>query len=130
MCKSDIENKEDIKKIVNSFYDKVKNDDLIGPVFNGVIQDKWPHHLEKMYRFWETVLLEEYSYTGRPFPPHAHLPVDETHFERWKALFSETVYGLFEGPVADEAVWRAGKMAAMFLAKITYFRDNGLNPVI
>ena len=127
--KKDIQNLDDIKLMVDSFYDKVQNDDLIGPIFNGVIQNRWDEHLEKMYRFWQTILLEDYTYSGRPFPPHAHLPVDELHFKRWKELFSEVVYSNFEGKKADEAIWRADKMATMFLSKIVYFRENNLNPL-
>ncbi|HEV8082029.1 MAG TPA: group III truncated hemoglobin [Chitinophagaceae bacterium] len=62
---------DDIKKLVDTFYDKVRRDQLIGPIFNGRIQDRWPQHLEKMYTFWQTVLLGEHTYFGTPFPPHA-----------------------------------------------------------
>lgn len=127
--KKDIENLEDIKFMVDTFYDKIQKDDLIGPIFNGIIQDRWPEHLEKMYRFWQTILLEDYTYSGRPFPPHAHLPVDDSHFNRWKSIFSGVVLSHFDGEKAQEAIWRADKMATMFLSKITYFRDNNLKPI-
>jgi truncated hemoglobin YjbI len=68
--KKDIENIDDIRLLVDSFYGTVREDDLIGPIFLGKITD-WPVHLEKMYRFWQTILLEEYTYNGAPFPPHA-----------------------------------------------------------
>lgn len=108
---------------MNTFYEKVRADDLIGPIFNGVIEERWPDHLEKMYRFWQTVLLQEHTYNGRPFPPHAQLPVDVSHFERWLSLFKSTVSENFEGPKADEAIWRAQKMAQMFHSKIEYFKS-------
>lgn len=69
--KQDILTIEDVKLLVNSFYDKIRRDELLGPVFNGIIQDRWPVHLEKMYRFWQTVLLQEHTYFGSPFLPHA-----------------------------------------------------------
>jgi len=125
--KKDIQNFDDIKLMVDTFYDKVQNDNLIGPIFNSVIQDRWVEHLEKMYRFWQTILLEDYTYSGRPFPPHAHLPVDESHFKRWKELFSNVVYTHFEGNKADEAIWRSDKMATMFLSKIIYLKENKAN---
>lgn len=128
--KRDIENLEDIKFMVNTFYDKVQKDDLIGPIFNEIIQDRWSEHLEKMYQFWQTVLLEEHTYSGRPFPPHATLPVNENHFIRWKELFSEVVYSHYEGEKANEAIWRADKMAVMFLSKISYFRNNNQKPIL
>ena len=128
--KKDIQNVEDIKLLVNTFYEKVQQDDLIGVIFNEKLEGRWPEHLEKMYQFWETILLEEHTYSGRPFPPHAHLPVQEKHFVRWKQLFYKVVDSFFEGPVAEESKMRADKMAIMFLSKISYFRDNGLSPII
>lgn len=126
----DIQSLDDIKLLVNHFYGLVREDDLIGPVFNGVIQDRWPAHLEKMYRFWQTVLLETHTYEGRPFPPHAQLPVDKQHFERWVSLFHRTLDTHFSGEVADEARWRAVRMAEMFLTKILYYRDKGGVPLM
>ena len=127
--KKDIQDLSDIKLLVDAFYDKVRLDDLIGPIFNEVIQNNWKTHLEKMYTFWQTILLEDYTYSGRPFPPHANLPVNQLHFDRWKKLFTEIVQLNFEGQKADEAIWRADKMATMFLSKITYFRENNLKPL-
>lgn len=126
----DISNLEDIKLVVDTFYGKVREDDLLADIFNGVIQDRWPEHLEKMYRFWQTILLEDHTYYGSPFSPHARLPVDAEHFERWKKLFSETVDRHFAGEKAGEAKWRAAKMAEMFLMKITYYRENRSKPLL
>ena len=50
--KKEIENLEDIKLLVNGFYDSVRKDELLSPIFNKIIVDKWPEHLEKMCRFW------------------------------------------------------------------------------
>jgi hemoglobin len=118
---------EDIKLLVDTFYQRIQTDKLLGPIFNEQIQDRWPIHLEKMYRFWQTVLLEEYTYNGAPFPPHAKLPVGHEHFAQWLELFTQTIDELFTGEKADEAKWRAGKMATMFMAKIEYFKNNPLN---
>lgn len=118
---------EDIKLLVDTFYQRIQADALLGPIFNERIKDKWPIHLEKMYRFWQTVLLEEHTYFGAPFPPHAHLPVDHSHFDAWMALFTKTVDELFIGDKATEAKWRAGKMAEMFAHKIAYIKNNPLN---
>src|SRR5690606_10306412 len=73
--KKDILTLADIRLLVDSFYDKVRDNALLAPIFDERIGDAWPHHLEKMYRFWETVLLDTYTYTGAPFTPHANLPV-------------------------------------------------------
>lgn len=115
---------DDIKGLVNAFYEKVRKDELIGPIFNERIGDRWPQHLDKMYAFWQTVLLGEHTYFGSPFPPHANLAISHNHFERWIELFTKTLDELFTGEKATDAKWRAGKMAEMFESKIEYYKNN------
>ncbi len=121
---------EDIKLLVDSFYGKVREDELLAPVFNNRIGDRWPAHLEKMYKFWQTVLLKEHTYFGSPFPPHALLPVNKKHFDEWLTLFYETVDENFTGEKAEEAKWRAARMAEMFQYKIEYYRNNQTKPIL
>ena len=128
--KKEILTLDDIKLLVNTFYDKVREDTFIGPIFNERIQNRWPEHLAKMYTFWQTVLLGDHTYYGSPFPPHAQLPVEREHFERWLSLFSQTLNELFTGQKAEEAMWRADKMAEMFQYKIEHYRNNVQNSLI
>ncbi|MEO9022312.1 MAG: group III truncated hemoglobin [Ginsengibacter sp.] len=128
--KKDILSLDDVKLLVDTFYGKVREDELIGPVFDEKIQNRWPEHLAKMYTFWQTILLGEHTYYGSPFPPHAQLPVEKIHFERWLSLFSQTLEELFTGKVAEEAIWRANKMAEMFQYKIQHYRSNSMNSLI
>jgi hemoglobin len=121
---------QDIEQLVNTFYAKVREDELLSPIFNHVIQDRWPAHLEKMYRFWQTILLEEHTYFGSPFLPHAQLPVAHEHFERWIKLFYENIDEQFTGEKAIEAKWRAGKMAQMFEYKIAYYQSKKSDSLI
>lgn len=123
--RNDILTVEDIGKLVNGFYDKVRADALLAPVFNERIKKAWPAHLQKMVYFWETVLLDEKKYFGSPFPPHAGLAVGHEHFEKWMELFIQTIDDLFEGSKATEAKWRAGKMAELFELKIAHYRERG-----
>jgi hemoglobin len=126
----DITQLDDIKLLVDTFYSKVQKDNYIGPIFNEKIGNRWPEHLEKMYRFWQTILLEVHSYSGSPFPPHKHLPVNKEHFDRWMQIFTETVDSLFAGKTAEEAKLRAKNMAEMFNYKIEYFRNEGKKPLL
>lgn len=128
--KKDITTMEDIRLLVDTFYGKIRVDQLLGPIFNGVIKDRWPEHLEKMYRFWQTVLLGEHTYYGSPFPPHAQLPVQQKHFDTWLKLWGETIDRQFSGVKADEAKWRGDKMAVMFLSKIEYYRHSSGSPLL
>jgi hemoglobin len=111
---------EDIKLLVDSFYLKVRQDDLLKEIFDNRIEEhQWPLHLDKMYTFWQTILLGEHTYFGSPFAPHAGLPVQGEHFDRWLKLFMQTIDELFEGDKATEAKWRAEKMAEMFKYKLS-----------
>lgn len=120
----DIENLNDVKRMVDLFYAKVRKDELIGPIFNERIQNHWAEHLAKLYSFWQSVLLGEQTYTGFAFPPHAQLPIHKEHFDRWLALFTETVDSLFVGPTADEAKSRAYKIADVFQNNLDRIRKK------
>ncbi|KXK36408.1 MAG: group III truncated hemoglobin [Saprospiraceae bacterium] len=122
--KRDIDTLDDIKVLVDKFYEKVRNDDLLGEIFDNVILDRWPEHLEKMYRFWQTILLDDHTYFGAPFVPHAKLPVEKEHFNRWLELFFETIDEDFSGENANKAKWQGNRMAEMFHLKIMYRRSN------
>lgn len=118
----DIRNMDDIRLLVDTFYGNARQDDLLGPIFEETIGLHWPEHFEKLYRFWQTVLLNERTYHGRPFVPHASMPLDRTHFERWLGLFHGTVDSLFAGPKAEEAKWRSLQMANAFHGRIQTLR--------
>lgn len=122
--KKDIEKIEDIRLLVDEFYEKVQKDDLLGPVFNGIIQNRWEEHLEKMYRFWQTVLLEEHTYYGAPFPPHTQMPINKDHFDRWVHIFQATINSLFEGVSAEKAKLQGARMASIFQSKLAYMKEN------
>lgn len=130
MEKEDINVLDDIKLLVNTFYDRVRQDPLLGPIFDEKIQDRWEQHLAKMYTFWQTILLDEYTYQGRPFPPHAQLPLEEKHFNRWLVIFGETVDDLFQGPIATEAKSRGQKMAALFQIKLEHIKQSPFPPLL
>ena len=122
--KKDIQDLNDIKLLVNTFYGKVRENPMLKDIFNTIIQDRWPEHLAKMYNFWQTVLLEEHTYYGSPFVPHAKLPVDLEHFDKWLLLFNSTVDDLFEGEKAEKDHWKGQRMAEMFHSKIEYYKNN------
>lgn len=118
----EIENREDIVKLVDAFYTKVLSDQLIGYIFEEVVQLDWNHHIPTMYDFWETTLLHKPTYKGNPMKVHIDLDKKEKlspqHFERWLRLFSDTVDELFKGDKADLAKTRALSIATMMQIKI------------
>lgn len=127
--KTDIISLHDIQILVDDFYARVRQDELIGPIFEVIIQDNWPSHLQKMYRFWQTVLLDEHTYHGSPFLPHAQMPLTSVHFDRWIQIFYATVDAHFSGEKASKAKWQGQRMAEMFLAKIEYYSRHSNTPL-
>ncbi|HJP61834.1 MAG TPA: group III truncated hemoglobin, partial [Mucilaginibacter sp.] len=113
----EIEGLDDIKLFVDEFYNKVREDDLIGPVFSATITD-WQPHLDKMYAFWNAALFGVAGFKGNPFARHAPLPIAQQHFDRWLELFAATIDVHFTGTMAQEAKQKAGLMAVMFVSKL------------
>ena len=113
--KNDINTRTDIEKLVNDFYGKVQNDQLLGPVFSHV---DWAHHLPVMYDFWSSILLGDQSYRGNPLQKHLPLPIEGKHFDRWLKLFKETVNENFAGEKAEEVKMRAESIAGIFQLKL------------
>lgn len=120
---TEIKSREEIELLVNSFYSSVRKDEVLGPIFESFITD-WDAHLEKLYRFWETILLEPFTYKGNPFQPHTKLPISKEHFQRWVEIFVLTVDDNFHGQVAEEAKHRARTMAQIFQSKLSYIHSN------
>jgi hemoglobin len=121
---ADIQSETDIKLLVDSFYGKVRADDLLGPIFEEKIGGHWDRHLETMYRFWGMALFGESGYSGHPLSKHLTLPIEETHFNRWLHLFFTTLNEHFQGPVAGEAMKKAGIIARTFLSRISAFQSG------
>ena len=104
--KTDIKNRNDIEKLINTFYNKIKTDTKIGYFFTDVAKVNWEEHLPKMYDFWENVMFSNGNYTGNPMTKHKELhqksEMKEAHFQHWNALFNATVDELFTGEKAEE----------------------------
>ena len=117
----DIETSAEVRILVDRFYEKVRRDPLIGPIFDDVAKVDWPSHLATLYSFWETLLNvgeRKGSYGGAPFPMHARLPIEKAHFDRWLQLFLETVDENFAGEKANEAKGRALSIADTFARRM------------
>lgn len=122
MVKKDIQNREDIELLVNTFYDKIRTNAILGYIFNDVAKLDWEHHLPRMYSFWASLLLDEQSFSGNPMAKHISLSrktaMTSKEFNEWVSLFHQTVDELFYGQRANEAKIRAKNIARTFLNKI------------
>lgn len=128
--KKDIDGIEDIKLLVDDFYDLVAKDELLAPIFNFRLSTYWTPHLEKMYGFWNAALFGVKGYVGNPFSKHVTMELTAAHFSTWIGLFTYTVDTHFNGPVADDAKRRALIMAANFSRRLKDPEQNKGIPIV
>src|SRR5690606_7941927 len=85
---------DEIETLVYSFYDRVRADAELGPIFNAHIEN-WDTHLKKMVSFWSSMIRGTGTYSGTPMPKHIALPdLSAELFQQWLALFRETTQAL------------------------------------
>lgn len=117
--KPNVLDKAGVRAFVETFYGKVAEDDLIGPVFERRIHGEWGPHLDTMVLFWSAVLLREMNYRGSP--PAVHRAIQELEprmFKRWLEIFHESMHELFEPELADVLYERAARIAHMLSANV------------
>jgi hemoglobin len=102
-----------IARLVRTFYDRARHDDVIGPVFATAVAD-WDDHIAKITDFWSSVMLRTSRYNGRPMRPHLILPLEGKHFDRWLDLFEATARELCPVDVANAFIIRARRIADSF----------------
>lgn len=118
-------NHETIAALVDRFYAKVREDSLLGPVFNGAIGDHWPEHLATLTDFWTSVLLASGRYKGNPMMAHLAIPqMDQHHFSRWIELWGETTAEVFGLEVSQALVAKASGMGERLVEVSTRVRES------
>lgn len=101
-----------LNQLVIAFYAKVRDDLLLGPVFEKRISD-WEPHLDRMTAFWSSVALMRGRYRGgAPVPKHVGLGIGQDHFERWLHLFGETAREICTPIGARHVIGRAELIAS------------------
>jgi hemoglobin len=115
-----------VRSVVDEFYRRARLDDVVGPIFNRVIPDEdWPAHLDKIASFWSSMLLGTGTYSGRPMPKHLEIyDLGDQHFERWLALFKETVDLVCPPAVAALFVDRAERVAHSLRLGLAQYRGQ------
>lgn len=113
---ADITDRDDIVRLVDEFYTKVVQSEVIAHHFGHV---DWVAHKPVMYSFWSSVILGDQSYKRNPFEKHVPLALGAEEFTEWLTLFKATVDELFEGPNASEVKQRAETIANVWQFKLT-----------
>ncbi len=112
-----------LTRLVHRFYDRVRADPVLGPIFADRIAD-WTPHLARMVEFWSSVALMTGRYHGAPMPKHLTLPVDRTHFDRWLTLFRQTAAEVCTPEGAAWVIERAERIAFSIHANVEDARNN------
>ncbi len=124
----DIETRQDIEKLVDRFYARVRKDDVIGYIFNDVAKVHWESHIPRIVDFWEAVLFRQTLFDGNPLDKHMKVDQKETlreeHFARWLSLFHRTIDDLFAGETAEAAKYRSKNIAGVFMQHLDQRRNK------
>ena len=126
---TDIKNRENIITLVDTFYNEVRKDEMLSPIFQEKAKINWDQHLPVMYDFWENIVFYTGNYSGNPMHVHKQLhdkfPLDAANFARWLQLFTKTVDSLFLGENAELTKQRALSIATVMQMRILH--PTGLN---
>ncbi|MBS0248356.1 MAG: group III truncated hemoglobin [Proteobacteria bacterium] len=119
---------ESIRRLVDEFYARVRDDAALGPVFANAIKD-WEPHLATMRDFWSSVMLTSGRYKGNPVIKHRQVEgISYEMFERWLALFDETARALFEPALAAVFNAKAARIAESLRLAVFYRPDQPWPP--
>lgn len=112
-----------IEALVHGFYDRIRADAVLGPIFAAHIQD-WAPHLRQMTAFWSSVALMSGRYHGSPMQKHQPLPIGPAHFAHWLAIFEATARDLCPPAAAEHLIIRARRIADSLLHGIAASRGE------
>lgn len=112
---ADLHDRDDVLALVNDFYTRAFDDELLGPIFVDVARMDLAHHLPIICDFWETVLFQAGLYRRNALQIHlslnARAPLGAEHFERWLTLWATTVDANFAGEKAELAKTQGARIA-------------------
>ncbi len=114
-----------LAELVARFYETVRQDPLIGSLFESAITD-WPEHLGKLTAFWSSVMLGSGRYHGSPMLAHLRHSdkITPEMFTRWLALWGETVASLFPPEVAAKFQDKAARIADSLSLGLRFHGDT------
>jgi hemoglobin len=108
-----------IVAVVDAFYGRIRADAVLGPIFANHVEN-WPEHIEKLTRFWSSVLMMSGRYKGTPLQNHLTIPdLSAAHFQRWLGLFADTLSDLCTSDQAALFMSRAARIAQSFQIAIS-----------
>ena len=100
-----------VEQLVRDFYGRIREDTVLGAIFERRLSNRWDAHIKTMIDFWSSVTIRTGRYEGQPHIMHRNLGLEPAHFEHWLALFRSAVEDNCEGTIADLFIDRANRIA-------------------
>jgi hemoglobin len=104
---------ESIQDLVQVFYGRVREDEILSPVFSKALGNDWAPHEAKLVEFWSTIVLGSKSFKGNVYGTHMALTgIEPAHFTRWLSLFEQTTRELFDEHSTERFLEMAHRVAS------------------
>jgi hemoglobin len=121
-------NKTHIENLITNFYEQIKQDELLGPIFNDVAKVNWEEHIPLLVNFWSSIMLGTNEYHGGAFGKHVMLshqtPINKQHFDHWLEIFTQQANQDLPKPYNEIIVNRANMIAQSLLTGIELYKDE------
>lgn len=116
---------EALEPLLARFYEMVRSDAVLGPVFDAAVVD-WPAHIRRLADFWSSVMLTSGRYKGSPVAVHLeHAAVlTPSMFERWLAIWEAATDSLLP-EISARAMQSKARRIAESLQLALAFRRPG-----
>ena len=117
---------EDIRLVVRAFYARVREDDLLAPIFATRIQDdSWDIHEDHITDFWSSIFLKTKQFSGNPMRKHLALKgLTPEHFTRWLSLFKQTSKHLLPPEKAELLITMSRRIGESFQMGLAVHYEN------
>jgi hemoglobin len=116
---------ESIAFLVHAFYEKVRRDPQLKPIFNQAIGGEWAAHMAKMADFWSAAMRISRRYNGDMLAAHRQLDgLSPARFERWLELFEQTIAEYFTTEAGAALRDRARKAARNLQLALSHLPDK------
>ena len=118
----------DLERLIPIFYERVRADPMLGPVFAGAVAD-WPEHHRLLQSFWSAVMRGSGRYKGSPMAAHLRhaAAISPAMFDRWLQLWRESAAELLPPDAAAALAAKAERIAESL--QLGLFFRIGAGPV-
>jgi hemoglobin len=120
--KGDLDSRAQIEAFVDLFYQRILADQQLAPIFLDIAVIDLAVHLPHIKDYWCKLLLGEKRYKRHTMNIHRQLhgkqPLQAGDFQRWLALFNETLDEGFAGERSERARQVAASIAGNMEASL------------